>query len=90
MDAAQLARYAGSYKNAAGNEVVISVVDGRLVGQPVGGPRAALVAREATVFRLIGQAGSTWTFNSEGDKVTGFTLAGPGRPSVVYTRVEGK
>ena len=90
VDAAQLARYAGSYKNAAGNEVVISVVDGRLVGQPVGGPRAALVAREATVFRLIGQAGSTLTFNSEGDKVSGFTLAGPGRPSVVYTRVEGK
>ena len=90
IDEAQLARFAGTYRNAAGNEAVIAVAGGRLLGTPRGGPSLPLSPRDATTFRMIGSPGGTMTFTIEGDKVTGFTIAGPGRPNQVYTRSEGK
>ena len=87
---AQLARFAGTYRNAAGNEAVITVAGGRLIGTPRGGQGGPLSPRDATTFRMIGNPGGTMTFTIEGDKVTGFTIAGPGRPNQTYTRAEGK
>ncbi len=90
LDAAQLARFAGTYKTSTGGEVVIVVAQGRLVGTPTGGDRAVLVARDARTFRVIGEPASSITFAMDGEKVTGFALAAPGRPAQTYTRVEGK
>ncbi|HYT68846.1 MAG TPA: ankyrin repeat domain-containing protein [Vicinamibacterales bacterium] len=91
MDDAQLARFSGTYRLSNGpNEVVITAGKGRLIGTPVGGPPSQLSPRDAKTFRLIGQSGATLTFSMDGDKVTGFALSGPGRPTVTYNRVEGK
>lgn len=86
----QLARYAGTYRLPNGNEIAIAVAGTRLVGTPAQGPKASLSPRDDKTFRLVGQGGATITFNVEAGKVTGFTLAGPGRPSITYARVEGK
>ena len=90
IDPAQLAGYAGTYRAPNGNEIVITVANTRLVGKPAAGQPAVLSPSDAKTFRLIGQIGTTVTFTVEGDKVTAFTLAGVGRPTVVYTRTEGK
>ena len=90
IDPAQLAGYAGTYRAPNGNEIVITVANTRLVGKPAAGQPAVLSPSDAKTFRLIGQIGTTVTFAVEGDKVTAFTLAGVGRPTVVYTRTEGK
>jgi len=93
MDAAQLERFAGTYKNPAGNELVIAVNGARLSIGPAGAPaaqRGALAAKDATTFRGIGMGGMSLVFKVEGDKVAGFTLMPPQGSAVVYTRVEGK
>ena len=90
IEPAQLARYAGTYRLANGNEIAIAVAGTRLVGAPAQGPKASLSPRDDKTFRVIGQGGATITFNVEAGKVTGFTLAGPGRPALTYARVEGK
>lgn len=90
IEPAQLAGYAGTYRLPNGNEIAIAVVGTRLVGTPAQGPKTSLSPRDEKTFRLIGQAGALITFNIEAGKVTGFTLAGPGRPTITYARVEGK
>ncbi len=90
IDEAQLSRFAGTYRNAAGNEAVIAAAGGRLIGTPRGGPPLVLSPRDATTFRMIGMAGATMTFTIEDGKVTGFAIALPGRPSQTYTRTDGK
>lgn len=93
MDAAQLGRFAGTYKNAAGNELAIAVAGSRLSIGPPGAPPAqqrSLAAKDATTFRGVGMQGTVFVFKIEADKVTGFSITpGQGNP-VVYTRVEGK
>jgi hypothetical protein len=90
IDPARLAGYAGTYRLPNGNEVVITVAGSRLIGAPSSGPRATLSPRDEKTFRLIGQPGATIAFSVDADKVTGFTLAQAGRPSVTYQRAEGK
>jgi ankyrin repeat protein len=93
MDAAQLGRFAGTYKNPAGNELVVAVNGARLSIGPAAAPaaqRGTLAAKDATTFRGIGIGGMSVVFKVEGDKVTGFTLMPPQGGPVVYTRVEGK
>jgi len=93
MDAAQLQRFAGAYKNAGGNELVVAVAGSRLsLGLPgtSGAPIATLAAKDATTFRGVGMAGMSIVFTVEGDKVTGFNLMPPQGGPVVYTRVESK
>jgi hypothetical protein len=90
IDPALLARYAGTYRLPNGNEIVITTAGGRLIGAPAGGSKAMLSPRDSTTFLLIGQPGATLTFKVEADKVTAFTLAQTGRPSLTYARVEGK
>ena len=93
MDAAQLARFAGTYKNASGTEIAIVVNGTRLsIGPPSAPPaqRGTLAAKDATTFRGIGMGGVSVVFKVDGDKVTGFNLIPPQGNPIVYTRVEGK
>jgi ankyrin repeat protein len=93
MEPAQLERFAGTYKNAAGNELTVAVNGTRLsIGNPAapGGQRGTLAAKDATTFRGVGMQGTTFVFKAEGDKVTGFTITPAQGNPVVYTRVEGK
>jgi hypothetical protein len=92
IDAAQLGRFAGSYKNPSGNELTIAAAGPRLsMGPPAAPPdqRVTLAAKDATTFRGIGMAISV-AFKIEADQVTGFTLTPPQGSPVVYTRTEGK
>ena len=91
IDPAQLARYAGTYKNPAGTgEIVVSVAGPRLTAVTSTGQRLTLVAQDQTTFRGVGTQGLKISFNVEGDKVPTFTLAPSQGAPVVYTRVEGK
>lgn len=93
MDPAQLGRFVGVYKNATGNELVIAIAGTRLsLAAPAAPPgqRAALAAKDATTFRRVGMAGTTFVFKVEGDTVTGFTITPVQGNPVVFTRVEGK
>ena len=93
IDAAQLERCAGRYKNAGGNELIVVVNGARLALGPAAAPpdqRVALAAKDATTFRAIGMGGMSIVFQIEADKVTGFTLMPPQGSPVVYTRTEGK
>lgn len=87
VDAAVLARYAGTY-TSAGVEVVWTVVDGRLLGGPAG-QKLALVGRSETTFGIAERPGVTVEFQVKDGKVTTF-LFGQGGNSLTYTRVEGK
>jgi hypothetical protein len=90
----QLARFAGTYKNPAGNEVTVVVSGSRLTVGPPAAPSAQrfmLIAKGPTSFRLLTSTGGSGSavFNVDGDKVTGATLTiGPN--NIVLTRVEGK
>jgi len=93
MDAAQLQRYAGTYRNASGNEVTVTVAGARLSIGPAAAPpdqRGILAAKDAANFRGIAMGGLSVTFKVDADKVTGFSLMPPQGSPVVYTRVEGK
>jgi ankyrin repeat protein len=93
MEPAQLERYAGTYRNAAGNELVVAVNGARLsIGNPAAPPanRGALAAKDATTFRGVGMQGTTFVFKIEGDKVTALTVNPAQGSPVAYTRVEGK
>jgi hypothetical protein len=88
IEPAALARYAGTYRNASGTELVFTVVDGRLTGGPAG-QRFTLVARDATRFGAAGMPGFALTFRLEQDRVTSVAI-GQGPNPTVFTRVEGK
>lgn len=88
IDPAVLARYAGSYRNAGGTELVFSVIDGHLTGSGAG-PQITLIARDATTFGAAGRPGFTLTFRLEQDKVTSVAI-GQGANATIFTRVETK
>jgi hypothetical protein len=92
VDPALLAKYPGTYRSQAGNELTVVAAGGRVtLGQPASPPaqRLTLVATADKAFKAIGPP-ITITFQVDGDKVTGFALSqGGGAPST-YTRVEGK
>jgi hypothetical protein len=93
LDAAQLERLAGTYKNPAGVEITIVVAGTRLtIGPPSAPPaqRGMLAAKDATTFRGINMGGVSVVFKVEGDKVVGFNMLLPQGNPIVYTRVEGK
>lgn len=94
LDAAHLARLAGTYKNAAGLEFIVVVNGQRLAVGPVTAPpaqRLTLIARDATSFRVLGAGGQPGNavFAIENDKVASLTLT-IGPQNIVMTRVEGK
>ena len=93
LDAATLAKFAGTYGDVRGVEVAISVVGTRLSAHCVGAPpdqHAVLVAKDATTFLGIGMQGTTLVFTVEGDKATGFALTPVQGNPQKYTRVEKK
>lgn len=93
MEPAQLEKFAGTYRNPAGNELVIAVSGSRLSLGPAAAPAAqqrALAAKDPTTFRGVGMQGTTFVFKVEADRVTGFTINPAQGTPVVYTRVEGK
>ena len=91
IDPAQLARYAGTYKNPAGTaEIVVSVAGPRLNAVTSTGQRLTLVAQDQTTFRGVAMQGTKIIFTVEGDKVPSFTVTPVQGAPIVYTRVEGK
>lgn len=91
IDPAQLARYAGTYKNATATaDIVVTVTGPRLVLATSTGQKFTLVAQDAKTFRGIGMSGTTFVFQLDGDKVTGFNITPVQGAPVPYTRVEGK
>jgi ankyrin repeat protein len=93
LEPAQLAKFAGTYHDQRGTEIVIAVDGSRLSAHFGGAPpeqRAPLAAKDATTFRGIGMGGATIAFKVDGDKVTGFTVTSMQGPPQTYTRVEGK
>lgn len=94
LDAAALAKLAGTYKNAGGTEFTVLVNGSRLSFGPSAAPasnRLTLVAKDATTFRVIGTGGQPGTavFGIDGDKATTLTLT-IGPQNIPLTRVEGK
>ena len=93
MEPAALERFAGTYKNPGGNELVVAVNGARLsIGPPAAPPAQlrALAAKDATTFRGVGMQGTTFVFKVDGEKAAAFTITPIQGSPVVYTRVEGK
>jgi ankyrin repeat protein len=90
LDAAQLARYVGTYKDGPQIPVnaVVTTADGRLT-LTLGGQKMTLVARDETTFGVAEQAGTTIAFKIEQDKATSLTLSAMWN-SISFTRVEDK
>jgi ankyrin repeat protein len=88
MDAAELARYAGTYRDAGGAEQVLTVAGGRLA-LDLGGQRLTWVARDETTFVNLGSPGITMTFRLEQGKAVALTLV-RGPTATAYTRIEDK
>jgi ankyrin repeat protein len=86
VDAATLARYAGTYRSSGGIDLVLTVASERLAGS-VNGQRVALVARDATTFGVTEIPGASLTVHLEGDKVVSISFPNNG---TIWTRVEGK
>jgi uncharacterized protein len=89
LDAAQLARYAGTYRNPAGADLLITIAGDRLsIRQAAGvGQRAALSARSETTFAARTPR-MTLTFRIENGKAVAFDLEQGGN-KVTYTRTGG-
>lgn len=81
----QLQRYAGTYREPRGNEMVFTVKDGQLTG----GPQMALAATDATTFRIVGFPGATLKFNLGEGKPAEVTFS-RGEMKTTYTRVADK
>jgi hypothetical protein len=92
IDPAWLAKFPGTYKGTAGNELTIVAAGARITLGAAAAPpgaRLTLVATGERAFKAIG-APITLTFRVEADKVAGFTLTQGANPGAVYTRVEDK
>src|SRR5215471_7518078 len=93
MDAAALAKIAGTYHDARGVEIAVSVAGTRLSAHFAGAPpeqHVVLAAKDATTFLGIGMQGTTLVFTVEGDRATGFAMTPVQGQPAKYTRVEGK
>jgi hypothetical protein len=89
MDEAQLARYAGRYRDAGGADYLLTVAGGRLTLDLAGGQRLTLVARDETTFVNLGSSDITMTFRLEQGNAVALTLL-RGSNATTYTRVEDK
>ena len=92
IDPAQLARYAGTYRNPAGNELTFAVADGKLTGGPAG-MSLTLAATDEKTFRVVGASGRDGDIRDS--TVENRTARSPacdnqGGTTTNYARVEGK
>ena len=83
-----LKTYAGVYKNEQVGELTVEVKDGKLLGKMAGQGTFTTFAVNKNTFS-INEVEATITFNTEADKVTGFTL-NQGGGTFVFKRVEVK
>lgn len=83
-----LKSYAGVYKNEQIGELTVEVKDGKLGGRLAGQGSFTTSAQNKNTFSVL-EVEATLTFNTEGDKVTGFTLKQSGA-TFVFKRVEQK
>jgi ankyrin repeat protein len=83
-----LKTYAGAYKNEQLGELTVEVTDGKLLGKLAGQGSFTTSAVNKNTF-AINEVEATITFNTEADKVTGFTLR-QGGGTFVFKRVELK
>jgi hypothetical protein len=83
-----LKTYAGAFKNEQVGELTIEVKDGKLLGKLAGQGSFTTFAVNKNTFS-INEVEATITFNTEADKVTGFTLK-QGGGTFVFKRVELK
>ncbi len=81
-----LKSYAGLYKCEQIGELTLELKDAKLVGRIVGQGPFTTYALNKTTF-AINEVEATITFNTEGDKVTGFALKQSG-VTFVFKRVE--
>lgn len=89
LDAAQLARYVGTYRSTADMELVITATEGRLLVNlsRMGGPAepAKLAARSETLFVAPDLPGFRLTFRLDDGKVPSLTLG-----ATTYVRTGGQ
>jgi Ankyrin repeats (3 copies)/Domain of unknown function (DUF3471) len=88
VDPEVLKSYAGLYKNEQVGELTVEIRDGKLAGKVGGQGWFTTSATSKTTFSVT-EVAATITFNIEGDKVAGFTLA-QGGATFVFKRVEQK
>lgn len=88
IDAADLAKYAGTYSSQTGVDFIVSVVDGRLTGAAAG-QKLTFLPRDPTTFGVAEIPGFTATFKIEGGNVIALTL-GQGGAGQIFTRAPGK
>jgi len=81
-----LKSYAGVYKNEQVGELTVEIKDGKLFGKITGQGGFTTYAVTKNKF-AINEVEASVTFNTEGDKVTGFTL-NQGGATFVFKRVE--
>lgn len=90
LEAAQLPRYLGTYKDGPQVPVnaVVTAADGRLL-VTLGAQKLTLLARDQTTFGVADQPGRTVTFRLEADKAVALTLGGAGN-AITFTRIVEK
>jgi ankyrin repeat protein len=88
VDPEVLKSYAGLYKNEQVGELVFEIREGKLAGKVSGQGWFTTSATGKNIFSII-EVEATITFNTEGDKVTGFALS-QGGGNFVFKRVEQK
>jgi ankyrin repeat protein len=88
VDPAILKNFAGAYKNEQIGELTVEVRNGKLAGKLIGQDWFTTSAVNNTTFAIV-EVEATITFNTEGDKVTGFTLK-QGGGNFLFKRVEQK
>lgn len=88
VDPEVLKSYAGVYKNEQIGELTFEVKEGKLAGRLAGQGPFTTLPQNKTTFAIV-EVDATITFNTEGEKVTGFTLKQSGA-TFVFKRVEPK
>lgn len=88
VDPEVLKSYGGVYKNEQVGELTIEIKEGKLVGRVAGQSTFTTSVVNKSTFS-INEVEATITFNTEADKVTGFTLS-QGGATFVFKRVEPK
>ena len=87
IDAATLQTYVGRYKSDQGNEIVISVKDGKVTAALANQGALVMMSMDKITFRPAAFEGFTLTFTMTGNKVSGLTMMQGTRPTA-YKRVE--
>lgn len=88
VDPEVLKSYAGLYKNEQVGELTIEIKEGKLTGRVGGQQSFTTSATSKNTFAII-EVEATITFNTEGDKITGFALS-QGGGNFIFKRVEKK